>query len=358
MNHKIRRILAAMSLVVLLGACGTASQQPKRPIPSEPEMKKEEQSPSDIQEETDSASDQETSAEPKNEDQPDKKDHGGDVLYNGEYYRYNKNIRTYLFMGIDQSVQDAPADAISGGQADTIILLAVDPDKEAVTAIPINRNTMMDVRAMDEQGNDLGLYQMQVCLQHGYGDGKEKSCEMTVDAISDYLYHLPIHGYVSLDLDAIKTINDMVGGVDLESLENFKAKLGHGEVKKGEKLHLLGDDAVWYIQYRDTDTFDSVSLRQERQKQYIKALVAKVQQYLSDQPMKAISMINAISGNMVSDMNIMTIYSKVQAASSYKAVEEKIDGETVMGESGFEEFYPDKDALYDLMIRTFYSKQD
>ena len=62
----------------------------------------------------------------------------GVISYNGKNYRYNKNIRTYLFMGIDtdEPVHKAE-DGISGGQADALFLLVEDRDKSKLSIISI-----------------------------------------------------------------------------------------------------------------------------------------------------------------------------------------------------------------------------
>lgn len=51
----------------------------------------------------------------------------------------------------------------------------------------------------------------QIAIQHGYGDGKELSCELTRDAVSSLLYELPIHGYAAVNMAAIPELNDALG---------------------------------------------------------------------------------------------------------------------------------------------------
>ena len=66
--------------------------------------------------------------------------------------------------------------------------------------------------------------------------GGAVSAEYTKEAISTLFYNLPITGYASIGYDAIPKINDAVGGVDVECLEDLTyRKKGW---TKGTQLHL------------------------------------------------------------------------------------------------------------------------
>lgn len=41
----------------------------------------------------------------------------------------------------------------------------------------------------------------------------EQSCENTVDAVSNMLYGIQIEGYLCLNMDSIKVLNHLAGGV-------------------------------------------------------------------------------------------------------------------------------------------------
>lgn len=67
----------------------------------------------------------------------------------------------------------------------------------------------------------LGTEKQQICLSYSYGDGKESSCENTVNSVQRLFYNIPINTYFSLDLDGISALNDSVGGVDVVSPETI-----------------------------------------------------------------------------------------------------------------------------------------
>jgi anionic cell wall polymer biosynthesis LytR-Cps2A-Psr (LCP) family protein len=125
-------------------------------------------------------------------------------------------------MGIDRYGPVTKAEnEISGGQSDGMFLLVCDKSKQKMSVIAINRNTMTDVEVYDEEGNLRGTYQRQICLQHAYGDGMRVSCLRSVDAVSNLFYDIPISGYLSLNMDGISLMNDAVGGVTLEILQDL-----------------------------------------------------------------------------------------------------------------------------------------
>ena len=115
----------------------------------------------------------------------------GDVRYNGIHYRYNEDILTFLFLGIDRMGEVTPvADGMDGGQSDAIFLLALNPHKKEAAVIGIPRDTMTEVETYSRSGSYTGTMKTQLCLQHGYGDGAQLSCERSVEAVSGLFYGL------------------------------------------------------------------------------------------------------------------------------------------------------------------------
>ena len=100
----------------------------------------------------------------------------------------------------------------------------MNPHNKTVSIITVNRNTMAPVDVYDEDGIYMGQYVKQITLQHGYGDGKELSCERTVTAVSRLFHNLPINGYVAINMDAIPALNDAVGGVPVTVLASMNSR--------------------------------------------------------------------------------------------------------------------------------------
>jgi len=282
----------------------------------------------------------------------------GDVRYQGIHYRYNSEILTFLFLGIDkmEEVKDAK-NGIDGGQSDAIFLLILNPKTKEASVIGVNRDTMTDIDVYSKDGNFIGTTTGQLTLQHGYGDGREQSCERSMKAVSSLFYNLPIHGYCAINMGAIPLINDAVGGVEITALENVKNE-GRLLFKEGENVHLKGMNAYYYLKVRDTESFESAGRRLERQKQYLTAYAAAAMEAIKKDITLPVTLYSTLSKYMVTDITIDEVSYLATQAAGYSFKTENmysLEGETLMGEK-FEEFYADDKALYELILKVFYEQ--
>lgn len=279
----------------------------------------------------------------------------GDVRYEGAHYRYNEDILTFLFLGIDRMGEVEPVeDGIDGGQSDAIFLLALDPHKKEATVIGIPRDTMAEVEIYTRSGTLMGTDTTQLCLQHGYGDGAQLSCERSVKAVSRLFYGLPIHGYCAVNMGAIPLLNDAVGGVTLRALEKMDFKDFRAE--EGEELHLEGMDAYYYLHNRDITSFNSAGRRLQRQKQYLTEYAGAALAALKEDITLPVTLYGTLSRYMVTDITVDEVgYLATQAAGYSLGEIRSLKGATVMGEK-HEEFYPDEEALYRLVLEVFYEE--
>ena len=281
----------------------------------------------------------------------------GWIRYDGKIYAYNEDILTFLVMGIDKKTDAVEvAEGQNGGQADALFLVVADPHEKAIKIIGINRNTMTDIDFYDENGRYRTTGLGQICIQHGFGNGVEESCEYQKKAVQSLFYNLPVHGYAAINMSAISTLNDAVGGVDVTVLEDLTAR--DRTLVKGETVHLMGESAFWYVKYRDTTVFGSADMRLERQKQYLKAFAAKAKEAVGKDPSVALDLYNDIRPQMVTDITADEVVYLASTLAGFRFEEGNLytlKGETVQGEK-YEEFYADEDALYQLIIEVFYEE--
>ncbi len=279
----------------------------------------------------------------------------GDVRYQGVHYRYNKDIMTFLFLGIDKMEEVGPVeDQLDGGQSDAIFLLVLDPHKKEISVIGVNRDTMTDVDVYNWLGDYLNTVTLQLCLQHGYGDGAQVSCERSREAVSKLFYGLPINGYCAINMGAIPQINDAVGGVRLTALEDVPRT----DIKEGDEVLLRGMDAYYYLHNRDTTKAESARRRLERQKQYISIYAETVMASVKANLTLPVGLYRIVDKYMVTDISVNEVsYLATQVADYHFDTDHiyTLEGETVMGER-YEEFYPDERALYELILKIFYEE--
>lgn len=280
----------------------------------------------------------------------------GIVEYQGKDYIYNQYIKAYLIMGIDKDGKvEAAADQNSGGQADALFLLVTNAKDKEMSIISIHRNTMTRIETYYEDGISSGYVTGQLCVQHGFGDGRHLSCSRTADAVSHLLYNTPIAGYLSVRLDAIPIVNDAVNGVEVVVLNDISYPAKAVELKEGDVVTLSGDEAYAYLRKRDIEEFDSASLRLRRQEQYILAFASKLKEIANQDLEKVVDIYNSVEDYIVTNMDFAGLVAELHEYAFSPEGMYSIPGETVMGEE-FEEYYVDEKALYDLIIRVFYTE--
>lgn len=281
----------------------------------------------------------------------------GWVKHDGKIYAYNEDIMTFLFMGIDKNSDvEEVAEGTNGGQADALFLAVMNPHDKTLKIIGINRNTMTDIDIYNEEGAYVNTVEAQIAVQHGFGNGVEESCEYQKNAVQKLFYNLPIHGYAAVNMSAIPTINDAVGGVDVEVLEDLTE--ADSMLVKGKDVHLTGDSAYWYVRYRDKDLFGSADSRLARQKQYLNAFVKSAKSAVKDDITTAFDLYKAVTPQMVTDITPDEVTYLAPTIADYRFDNDSfymLEGKTVEGDR-FEEFYVDEDALYDLILEVFYEE--
>lgn len=217
-------------------------------------------------------------------------ENGKYVVYNGETYQFNEKVTNVLCIGVDKRNLDENNNSkvkASGGQADVLMLVSIDTSNGKITLFNISRDSMVDVTMYSAGGAYAGTEKQQICLSYSYGDGKESSCENTVNSVQRLFYNIPINTYFSLNLDGISALNDSVGGVDVVSPETI------GEFVEGESYHLVGQQAESFVRTRDTSKTDSNNMRMQRQKVYIQSFMNTVLQQTKEDLTTPIDLFNA-----------------------------------------------------------------
>lgn len=287
-------------------------------------------------------------------------DDGEVVVYKGRKYRYNENITSILCMGVDNK-NDGSEESVIGasGQADLLMLAILDTENGKVSLWNISRDSMTEVDIYNVDGEYVRTETLQACLAFGYGDGKESSCENTVRAVSRLLYGMPIQSYAVINMDAIRPLNDAVGGVEVTIHEE---DILPAKFKAGTTILLQGDDVETYVRSRRTEradeAIDSNNNRMARQRQYMMNFIQKALQMTKKEvtiPVKLFQIAQK-EGNMTTNLNISKVAYLTEMVSKINFTEDSfrtVPGEVVAGEQ-YAEYYVDDEALYDMIIQTFY----
>ena len=285
------------------------------------------------------------------------------ITYKGEKYVYNENITSVLCMGVDKrEIADEDVTIGTAGQADMLMLAILDTESGKVNLWNISRDSMTDVDIYNVDGEYVRTEKLQACLAFAYGDGYHKSCENTVKAVSRLLYGMPIQSYAVLDMAAIRPLNDAIGGVEVVIHED---DILPPRFKAGTTVLLQGNDVVAYVQSRRTEMpnerIDSNNNRMARQKQYMMNFIQKVMEKTKEDVSTPLNLYNIVKKNdhIITNLDTSKIaYLTTQAAKvnfsedSFRTV----PGEVVAGEE-HAEYHVDDEALYQMILDTFYIKQ-
>ncbi len=282
------------------------------------------------------------------------------VEYNGHTYIYDKNKIAFAFLGVDKQELGLEDTLIgTAGQADTDVVIVVDTSTGKVSLISIPRDTMVDVDLFTTAGKYLNTEKMQLCLAYAYGDGGASSCTNVTSAISRILYNVPIEKYFALDLEGIAPLNDAVGGVTVTSLYDFPNE----GVYQGDEVHIRGNFAETYVRMRDFDNIEASLNRTKRQVQYIQAYV----QQLRSAVVQDFSVVSGLynTASQFSETNISLndvtylaslLLSKGVADYEQYTIEGEMKASKEANNVVFAEFYPDEDALLDVVVKCFYTQ--
>jgi LCP family protein required for cell wall assembly len=282
-------------------------------------------------------------------------ENGKYVIYNGETYKFNDKVTNILCMGVDKRDLDQDNNSkvkASGGQADVLMLVSIDTSNGKITLFNISRDTMIDVTMYSAGGAYAGTENQQICLSYAYGDGKESSCENTVNSVQRLFYNIPINTYFSLDLDGIAALNDSVGGVDVVSPETI------GDFVEGQSYHLVGQQAESFVRTRDTSKVDSNNMRMQRQKVYIQSFMNTVLQQTKKDLTTPLDLFNASAPYSCTNLNPSKVTYLAQQAvlGGMSGIDMmSVPGQIKMGKK-YAEFNVSEAEFYQMFLNVYYTK--
>lgn len=275
------------------------------------------------------------------------------ITWGDSQYILNPDIISVLFIGIDKSNISSNKNYGRNGQADVLLLAAINTKSGHITMIPISRETMIDIDTYSSSGDFAGTQNAPICLSYAYGASTEESSENVVKAVRRALYGINIGSYVTMDMSGISKFTQTIGGVKLVAIEDIP---GNPQIYSNQTVTLSGSNALRYIQYRTHDTNGNAN-RMKRQKQFLNTLISTT----GNQVLNDFSLIGKY-------YNVLTPYTKTEVTLSQitylatlclqkdlgsKIEYKHIEGELIDGQE-WVEFYPDEDSTVSAIISTFY----
>jgi len=278
------------------------------------------------------------------------------IYRDGVGYYPRQDITVVLLMGIDRMGTITGGEEDRNHAADVFSLLILDEQKQEVSILLLNRDTMVMMEGLDKDGTPNGTkYYSQLALSHGFGTGREDSCDNARKTVSQLLYGIQIDYYVSMNMGGISVLNDAVGGVTVNVKDDFSKidpTIGMGEVK------LNGEQAVNFIRTRK-GLGDQLNIsRMERHKEYFNGLLAAFKEQKAQSDTFGVSAYEQISPYIVTDCSSNVLSSMLDRYAEYTLKEVvSPEGENTRGEK-YMEFYLDEEALDALILRLFYAPKE
>ena len=276
------------------------------------------------------------------------------VEVGGVTYRKKDDLTVILAMGVDHDTQDE-YDYRQAGQADFLRLIVLDNKNRTVQQLGIDRDTITPVTVLGVLGDRYEPVTQQICLGYAFGDGRQSSCEVTVEAVENLLGGQKIDQYLSMGLDGISTLNDLAGGVTVTLEDDFSAI--DPTMIKGTTLTLWGDQAEVYVRTRRSIGVGTNEARMARQEQYIRQITSQLDAKVQQDQNFVLTAYDALEPYLYTDIPRGRLANEAWAAKDYQRLENvQIDGVHQVGDDGFMEFYPDAASLQQAVLQLFYEK--
>lgn len=287
---------------------------------------------------------------------PEQKTENTVYEYNGVEYVKNEDVESFLILGLDKFEDAIDNDSYNNDQrADFLMLLVFDNSEKKFTAVHLNRDTMVNMNVLGVAGQKIGTVNKQLALAHTYGNGRDVSCRNTADAVSELLNGVKVNHYLSITMDAVPILNDLLGGVEVTVLDDFSGI--DDTLIKGETVTLHGDHALTYVRERYGLEDSSNSTRMVRQRQYMTAVYDKAMLEIENDDNFVIEASSKLADYIVSDRSVNQLQEIAKKLSQYKFTEiETLEGESVV-KDGLMEFRPDADSIDKIVFELFYKKK-
>jgi LCP family protein required for cell wall assembly len=195
------------------------------------------------------------------------------ITYNGVSYQLNENLINIVFIGVDEGIN---GDNTAMEMSDAIYTMSIDTETGAMKILGVSRDTIADVDLYSDGGDYVDTDKMQIAYSYAYAGGKVHGGENTTKSISRLFYGLPLKNYFAINMKALVTLNDTIGGVTLVSSMTFTSPIDGRTINKGETVTLHGKEADTYVRSRDTSKLDSNNERMQRQQEYIRAFMKSI----------------------------------------------------------------------------------
>ena len=282
------------------------------------------------------------------------------VEWGGHIYREKPAVTTILVAGIDRA-NESEATGVDkyrrGGQADFLVLLAIDHTDKKIHQLQIDRDTMADVAILGVFGNETGTRKLQICLSHNFGATPQDNAKYTVRAVQNLLGGIEIDGYYMFRYTAVSLINDMLGGITVtipDDMTNANAAW-----TPGTTVTLHGKEAETFVRTRRNVANGTNKERMVRQNEFMSNAVSAMKKKISKDLSYGENLLKAIQDYAVTNMTVKRLAEEMNKANNYEIIPvDHPDGENHINPSTqYMEFYIRENAAIEWILDHLYTRQ-
>lgn len=281
------------------------------------------------------------------------------VEWNGTVYREKPAITTLLIAGIDKTEEgskNVTAKYRSGGQADFLMLIAIDHTDKKIHQLQIDRDTMTDVDILGVFGNEIGTRILQICLAHSFGKTPEDNAKYTMRAVQNLLGGAEIEGYYIMNYSAVPVLNDALGGVTVKVA--FDMTNVNPAWTKGSTVTLHGEEAEEFVRARMSVGAGTNEERMVRQNEFLQNAVKLMNKKMSADLGFGEALLGQLKELATTNFSQKRLTEELSKAYAYEVLPiDHPEGEYMIGEDGFMEFHMKEGAAVEWVLEHLYSRE-
>jgi LCP family protein required for cell wall assembly len=239
---------------------------------------------------------------------------------------FHKDRVAILLLGIDYDYNSKDEEMSANARTDTIKAVALNlPSAQnpagsiAILSVPRDMDAIMPDGSENKVNAGYG----------GFNGNSAMAAHNSEKVVGHFLGVPGFDRYVTLRINATKSLVDAIGGIDVvpDETMNYDDNWGHLHIHfiGGKKYHMDGEDAVSYSRFRHDECSDPCRIK--RQDQVIRLTIAKLKNDKFNDLMHITQLIDVVRKNVYTDLSQQEMLSLAWA---YQHVDlSKIDTEQV-----------------------------
>jgi LCP family protein required for cell wall assembly len=215
---------------------------------------------------------------------------------------FHKDRVAFLLLGIDYDYNANDIEYSTNARSDTIKAVALDLPTSAnpngsISILSVPRDT--DVIMPSGAENKINA------AYTGFNGDSSKAAHSSEKVVASFLGLPGFDRYVTLRIDATKSLIDAIGGIDVvpDETMNYDDSWGHLHIHfiGGKHYHMDGEQAVSYSRFRHDACSDPCRIK--RQDQIIRITIAKLKNDKLNDLLHMSALINVVRKNVYTDLS-------------------------------------------------------